>query len=133
VARLEEIDSSTPPRAELHQMRVAEAIEQKRPFVVVIASPSFCTSRLCGPVTDEVAALYPKYHDRVEFIHIEPYDLALLRSENKFRPVGATLEWKLPTEPWTFVVNGQGRLAAKFEGLATRDEIEKAIQRMLSS
>lgn len=133
VADLSEIDSSMPPRPELHQTSIAEALQRGRPFIAVFASPSYCTSQLCGPVTDEATALYPAYHNDVEFIHVEPYDLALLRSENTFRTIAATAEWKLPSEPWTFIVDRSGRVAAKFEGLATKGEIEQALKVMLAA
>ena len=34
--------------------------------------------------------------------------------------------WNLPSEPWTFIVDGEGLVYAKFEGFATGDELEKA-------
>ncbi len=132
VADLSDIDSSISPRPELHQVSIAQALERKRPFVVVFATPTFCRSRICGPVTDVVASLYPQYHDRVDFIHIEPYELGPLRNEGLFRLSPYAKEWNLPTEPWTFLVNADGRLFAKFEALASEEELEAALQRMLS-
>jgi hypothetical protein len=37
----------------------------------------------------------------------------------------------LRSEPWIFVVDGQGIIRAKFEGLATVREIAVALQQML--
>ncbi len=37
------------------------------------------------------------------------------------------LEWKLPSEPWLFVIDRTGLVQAKFEGVATEDEIAAAI------
>ena len=37
-------------------------------------------------------------------------------------------EWGLPSEPWTFVVDGDGVIRAKFEAFTTRDELEAALQ-----
>ena len=34
--------------------------------------------------------------------------------------------WRLPTEPWVFVVNAQGKITAKFEGAVTAGELEAA-------
>lgn len=130
VRDLAEIDSSVPPRPQLHQVSVAQALERKRAFVVVFATPAFCTSRLCGPVTEEVAALQPRYGEAVDFIHIEPYELGPLRREGAFRLAPPTREWNLPTEPWVFIVSKDGRLAAKFEGLVSADELESALRRL---
>ena len=35
-------------------------------------------------------------------------------------------EWRLPTEPWVFVVGADGRIAAKFEGAVGVDELVAA-------
>jgi hypothetical protein len=40
-------------------------------------------------------------------------------------------EWRLDTEPWIFVVDGQGIIRAKFEGLVTLMELEAALQQTL--
>jgi hypothetical protein len=40
-------------------------------------------------------------------------------------------EWRLLSEPWIFVVDGQGIIRAKFEGLTTAREIATALQQML--
>jgi hypothetical protein len=40
-------------------------------------------------------------------------------------------EWNLRSEPWIFVVDGQGMIRAKFEGLTTRRELEAAVRHML--
>jgi peroxiredoxin len=40
-------------------------------------------------------------------------------------------EWNLPTEPWTFVVDKEGRISAKFEQFTTGEEIEKALNELL--
>jgi hypothetical protein len=37
----------------------------------------------------------------------------------------------LITEPWIFVVDGQGIVRAKFEGLVTERELEAALQQAL--
>ena len=41
-------------------------------------------------------------------------------------------EWRLDTEPWVFVVDGKGIIRAKFEGLVTVQEIESALQQILT-
>ena len=37
-------------------------------------------------------------------------------------------EWNLPSEPWTFVVDGDGLVQAKFEGFATSQELGDALE-----
>ncbi len=133
VSDITEIDSSDPPRPELHAMSIADALADGKPFVVTFSSPAFCQSRLCGPVTDVVASLQSVYGDKVNFIHIEPYDLDLLRNQGQFQLIPASQEWGLPSEPWTFVVDASGRLVAKFAGVLSPEELEAALAPLVTS
>jgi len=126
VSDLRQIDSSEPPDPRLHQTRIADAIAQGKPQVIVFATPKFCTSRVCGPVVDVVRTLLPAYGKQVVFIHQEIWQAG---SPPKFSPT--VEEWNLRSEPWIFVVDGQGMIRAKFEGLTTRRELEAALRLML--
>lgn len=131
VQDLAELSTRIPPIAEMHQVSVAEALDRGRPFVVAFSTPAFCQSRLCGPILDVVATLLPTYGDEVDFIHIEPYDLELLRTQGQFQLSPAALEWGLLSEPFVFVVDAQGRLAAKFEGIFAPEELVLVLQPLL--
>jgi hypothetical protein len=126
VQDLRQIDTSDPPDPRLHQVRIADAMAQGKPQVIVFATPQFCTSRICGPVVDVVRTLLPAYGERVVFTHQEIWQDAAAR---EFFPTVA--EWGLQTEPWIFIVDGKGIIRAKFEGLVTAREIEAVLQRVL--
>ena len=126
VKNLREIDTSPKPDARLHQVRIADAIAQGKPQLIVFATPQFCTSRMCGPVVDIVRTLLPAYGKRVAFIHQEIWqDFA----DKKMFPT--VEEWRLETEPWVFVVDSEGIIRAKFEGLVTARELESALIQIL--
>jgi hypothetical protein len=124
---LRQIDSSDPPDPRLHQVRIADAIAQGKPQVIVFASPRLCTTRLCGPVVDVVRTLIPLYGDRVVFTHEEIWQDA---AGQQLSPT--VVEWRLQSEPWIFVVDGQGIVQARFEGLTTERELEAAVKRLLA-
>ena len=127
VSDLKQIDSSEPPDPRLHQTRIADAIAKGTPQVIVFATPRYCVSRVCGPVVDIVRTLIPGYGDRVAFVHEEVWESG---ARQKFSP---TFEaWKLPSEPWMFVVDGSGVIRARFEGLTTRRELESALKVVLT-
>lgn len=133
-ASIEDIDSSFPPRPGMHNMTVADALKTGKPLVIAFATPAFCRSRTCGPVMDTVMdPLATSYGDRAVFIHIEPYVLLDLRQDNIQNTVPAMTEWRLSTEPWVFVVDGHGRIAGKFEGIITADEVESILALALES
>jgi hypothetical protein len=122
VPELKQIDSSEPPDPRLHQTRIADAIAQGKPQMIVFATPRHCTSRVCGPVVDVVRTLIPIHGDRVVFIHEEIWESGSLQ---RFSPT--VEEWNLRSEPWIFVVDGTGMVRARFEGLTTRRELEAAL------
>jgi len=133
VADVTDIDSSYPPRPQMHDITVADALATGKPVVLAFATPAFCESRTCGPVMDTVMdPLYQKYRDQAIFIHIEPYQLKELRAGIDRIPVPATEEWQLQTEPWVFVIDRHGNVAAKFEGIMALDEVDAALTKVLA-
>jgi len=126
VRDLRMIDTSQKPDPRLHQIRIADAIAQRKPQLIVFATPQFCTSRMCGPVLDIVRQLIPEYNKRVAFTHQEIWqDFA---GKKVFPTVE---EWRLVSEPWIFIVDGDGIIRAKFEGLVMGKELEAALQEVL--
>ncbi|MBI3953046.1 MAG: hypothetical protein HY330_00875, partial [Chloroflexi bacterium] len=132
---VEELTTARPPDPDLYRTSIAEAIAQGRPFLVVFATPAFCTSKTCGPEVEAVQGLRAKYGARMDFIHIEVYNdpVGLLKggSDRSLRP--AMLEWNLPTDPWVFLVDSRGRVFDKFEGFTPAQELEEAILRLLAA
>ncbi len=127
-----EIDTSDPPIPEMHTMTIAEAVTSGRPSVIVFATPAFCLSRICGPTKDAVDDLFGEYKDEVNFVHVEPYELDKARAGEGLFPIPATDEWGLLSEPWVFLVNSQGNVAAKFEAFVTVDDLTGAIEPLLT-
>jgi hypothetical protein len=126
VKDLRQIDTSPRPDLRLHYTRIADAIAQGKPQLIVFATPQFCTSRMCAPIVDIVRTLLPAYGQRVAFTHQEIWeDFA---AKKAFSTVE---EWRLDTEPWIFIVDSQGIIRGKFEGFVTRGELENALQEVL--
>jgi hypothetical protein len=132
VQDIDDIDSSLPHRPHMHSVPIADALRQGRPAVIAFATPAFCVSRLCGPVMDEVMdPLYARYRQQAIFVHVEPYDLRAAREGKGLRLTATMREWGLVSEPWIFVLDGEGRVAAKFEGVVSREEVEEVLLRLL--
>lgn len=126
---LKKLTTAPDPNPDLYRLTVAEAITSGKPTAVLFATPAFCTSRTCGPSVDVLSALAKKYGGQMNFIHIELY-----RSQEDFlagKPVPEVAAWGLPSEPWLFLIDRQGRIAAKFEGGLTRQELEPALVRLI--
>jgi len=132
VANVSEIDSSDPPNPLFHELTIAEALETGKPVVVAFVTPAFCQTRFCGPVMEEVILpAWAEYGDAVEFIHIEPFDLEAAR-RGVLNPVPTVEEWGLLSEPFVFVLESDGTVAAKFEGIMEVEEIGDALDAVLA-
>jgi hypothetical protein len=125
------IDTGNPPD-DMHQLSIAQAIEQHRPTLVVFASPAFCTSKACGPEVQVVESLEPAYRNRLTFIHIEIY--TNYKPDPSKRTIAPTVtEWRLQTEPWIFLIDSHGIIRTRFEGPTALDELQAAINQLLSA
>lgn len=116
-----QLDTRVPPSS-MHDVDFADVVGS-RPVVLLFATAGLCQTRVCGPVIDVTEQVKDERGDEVAFVHMEIYNDNDL--SKGFRPqVGA---WGLPTEPWVFVVDTAGRVAARIEGAFSVDELNAAI------
>jgi hypothetical protein len=119
------LTTRVPPDRGLLRYSVAGSLAAHAPFVVVFATPKFCTSRTCGPVVDVVDAVRRRFRrTNVRFIHVEVYR----RNDPTLGLNRFMREWHLPTEPWIFLVGSDGRIQAKFEGPVSVRELAAAVR-----
>lgn len=133
-----EISTDDDPDSDFYRQSVADALAAHQPFLVIFATPAFCASATCAPTLDTVKSIAPEYKKRMAFIHVEPYELEsvdghlqpVLSPDNLPISVPSTVEWGLPTEPYLFVVDAEGKVSAKFEGIAAPDELRAAFEQV---
>jgi hypothetical protein len=116
------ISTRVPPAEPMLKDDLADVLGHK-PVVLVFATPALCQSRICGPVVDVAMQAQAAYGDKAVFIQQEIY-------RNNRIGDGFTSQvnaWRLPTEPWIFVIDRQGRVAVRFEGAVSVDELERAV------
>lgn len=121
-SRIDEMCTRNPPDS-MHKSNFADVVG-RRPVVLVVATPAFCESRVCGPVVDIVESLRSKYGRSVEFIHSEVFK----QNDPKQGLRSSLEELGVTTEPWLFTFDRNGRVAARLEGAFGAREIEAAIR-----
>jgi hypothetical protein len=130
---LAHITTDPHPDPRFYSTSIAEAVRSHKPFVVVFATPKYCTSELCGPMLN-IAKKVSKKFPKLTFIHVEIYRLphnGKLPTDPASLPQStAVKQWGLRSDPWTFVVNSHGRVSAKFEGTVTPGELIHAIDQV---
>ncbi len=133
VSSLKELATGGLQDPDLYQTTIADAVQSGLPTVVVFASPAFCTNAVCGPQVDVLQELKDKYKGQANFVHVDFYENPHEIQGDLSRAVISTTveEWRLPSIEWTFVIDRQGNITARFEGFATLDEVEQAFLQTL--
>jgi hypothetical protein len=121
------IDTRVPPD-DMHSTDLYDALG-KQPVVLLFATPQLCQSRVCGPVVDIEEQVSHQTGDDVAFIHNEVYED---NDPNK----GLRTQMKafgLPTEPWLFVIDRNGKVSTRIEGAFSASELEAAVKKAEAS
>jgi hypothetical protein len=125
-AALRRICTRTPPDP-MHYLSLDHALGNGKPTVVVFATPLLCTSRMCGPVVDEVTVAYEATgKQRANFIHVEIYP-----TRDATKPALPFRRWGFQTEPWTIVIDRHGIIRARFEGPVVAAQVRAALRPLL--
>jgi hypothetical protein len=122
------VTTASPPDRSLLQYSVASSLTAHAPFVLLFATPKYCQSRTCGPVVDVAKAVQKRFAGSgVRFIHVEVYqDNNPAQGYNRWFK-----EWRLPSEPFVFLVGRDGRIKGRFEGSVSFAELAAAVRQDL--
>ncbi|MET0818858.1 MAG: hypothetical protein ABWZ67_14945 [Solirubrobacteraceae bacterium] len=122
---VESIDTRR-PTSDMHEDSFADVVG-KKPVALLFATPQLCQSRVCGPVTDIALQLKSKYGDKIDFIHQEVYT-----DNDPNKGLRQPLQqFGLPSEPWLFVVDKDGKITSRLEGSFGLDAFDQALQTAL--
>lgn len=121
----EKLTTRVPPAKDLLDTNFADVLG-KQPVVLQFATPALCQTRVCGPVVDIAEQVRAESGDGVAFIQQEIYNDNDV-SKGFREQVGA---WGLPTEPWLFVIDENGKITERFEGAFSAEELTAAVKQV---
>jgi hypothetical protein len=129
------ISSDSDPVPAYYETSVDEALAAGEPFLLVFATPAFCTSRACGPLLETVKAVTPDFPS-LTVVNVEPYVLEytggklqpVVDAQNRLQPVEALRAYGLLSEPWALAIDGSGTVSASLEGVTDEAELRAAIE-----
>jgi hypothetical protein len=126
---------STDPQPEptFYETSLPDALAAGEPFLLGFVTPAFCTSAQCGPTIDVIKDAVSEAPIRT--VIVEPYELSWdgvrlqpVLENGSFVPVEAARTYGIPTEPWLFLVDGDGKVAASYEAVVGTEELVGAIR-----
>jgi hypothetical protein len=131
---VKQISTDADPVPDFYSTSVADVLARHEPFVLVFATPKFCTSAQCGPTLDRLKPVAAAHPD-VTFINVEPYQLQvvegqlqpLLDANGALQATEVTDEWGLLTEPWIFAVDRTGTVRGSYELIVSDEELDAVL------
>ncbi len=124
VSNISQIDTRVPPD-DMHQDDLADVLG-KEPVVLLFATPALCQSRICGPVVDVAEQVQRDFGDKAAFIHMEVYNDN--DASKGIRP--QMRAYRLPSEPWLYVIDRNGVVRTAIEGAFSVDELTSAVRQV---
>lgn len=109
----------------LHDLTVTEALSRSGPTAVLVSTPGFCQSDVCGPALDVLIAESEKLNTDWSVIHADVY---VAPNEGDFRTAPIISAFGLPFEPSLVVANSDGVITEIVHLAMDRDEISAALE-----
>jgi hypothetical protein len=131
---IKQVSTDTSPDPRFYQQSEDAALAAHRPFALLLATPAFCTSGLCGPTLDRVKAMVDAY-PTVTFINVEPYKMQF--TDGRLQPVldangglqanAVSDAFGITAEPWLFTVDRNGVIRGSLEAVMSDEELKTAL------
>jgi len=103
------------PDPRMYQWSFDEALKQGKPIVLEFATPGHCTQ--CDQQLQLLKVMLDRYGDKILFLHMDQY----------YNPE-AYDAFQVRGEPWTFVINAEGKVDYIAPGRVLRSEIEPVLK-----
>jgi protein SCO1/2 len=130
---------STLPHADsrFYEASTSDARAAGRPYVLVIDSARFKVTQVCGSALAMAFYLLDRWPD-VSFVHLEPFEYRIVTGEPVLDgdisdpPLGPNARafglgedpWPATNMPWVFVVDGNGIVRAKYNGIVGSRDVD---------
>jgi protein SCO1/2 len=125
------------PDLRLTARSTADARAAGQPYVLLVDSYRFRVSPACGRALAMARVLADRWSD-VAFIHLEPFHYSIVTStpvldgplsDPPLHPVAGAWGlgrsfWGATSVPWIFVVDGDGVVRAKYQGVVGSDDVD---------
>jgi hypothetical protein len=122
---LEEISTRQPPAA-MNEVDFASALGRE-PILLVFASPKFSWNHTAGPTLDVAEQVREQFKGQAAFINVEIYN-----DNDPSKGVRPQVRaYRLPSEPWLFAINRQGRIVGQVEGAIGVTELTRLVERAI--
>lgn len=106
------------PDERMYQYSIDKALSFGKPVVVEFATPGHCT--VCDKQLQMLKAMINKYGSDVIFLHMDQY-----------KNPEAFVAYKVKGDPWTFVIDAEGKVAFRRAGRMLYGEMDGVLNRVV--
>jgi hypothetical protein len=117
------------PACPLHAVSLDQALTTGKPTVLLIATPAFCQTAICGPVLNVLLQVQPAFADRATFIHAEVYKQPQVETTT-LAPI--VQSYGLDFEPSLFLVEADGTVQRRIDVIFDVDELTEALNQLVA-
>lgn len=110
------------PACPWHDVSLDAALAERRPIVLLVATPALCQSAVCGPVLDILLDVKADFEPSVRFLHAEVFSDATGKTTT-----AAVQGLRLENEPFLFLAGADGIIKNRFDGPYDRGEAKAAL------
>ena len=112
----------------LHDVTLAAALGEGSPIALLVATPAFCATAVCGPVLDVLLAVQGQVPD-VRYLHAEVYENPLaVDNVAEATPTALTQDLGLTYEPSLFLIGADGVLVDRLDNVYDETEALESVQ-----
>lgn len=118
------------PQCPFHTVSLDAALKAAKPVAVLIATPAYCQTAICGPVLDVLVSQKAAFGERITLIHNEVYKSGAIASKNISAPGNLTpliAAMKLEFEPTLVLVNADGTIKGRLDNVFDQTEAAAAL------
>lgn len=127
-AGVDPICTRTPEPCDFHQITLADAVASGQPTALMISTPAFCQTGICGPTLEILIGQLDAVPD-MQVVHAEVYtDPARLGELTPAELLAPTVSaFGMSFEPSLIVADGNGTITAKLDVALDADDIAAAL------
>jgi len=115
------------PQCPFHTQTLTAALSTGKPVAMLVATPAYCQTALCGPVLTLLVEQAPEHPD-MQFVHAEVYtDTAAVGDVSQAHTAPIIDAYGLTFEPSLFVADATGTVRTRLDNIYDRGELRDAL------
>ena len=113
------------PQCPFHDVSLDAALQERRPLVVLFATPARCQTDTCGPVLDVLLEERAAIESKVRILHVEIF--TALEGDTTTEAVNA---YQFQSEPYLYMAGSDGVVRTRIGGVYDRAELRDALSKL---